>query len=157
VGTLAVGTYSGRLFGYISDVLEPVTCTIQILINDGLHLVHQNFTLYVQPDYAERHTIGGVIRGRLSGVSGLNLSDLEKGPLNVKTPVVPPHSIAVNLQRDVRLLDSVTGRFVAQQQTSLSSGEFLFTVPVGSYRALVLDAEDMYASFSIDGLKSQAW
>lgn len=157
VGTLVVGTYSGRLFGYISDVLEPVTCTIQILINDGLHLVHQHFTLYVQPDYTEQHTVGGVIRGRLSGVSGLNLSSLEKGPLNVKTPVVPPHSIAVNLQRDVRLLDSVTGRFVAQQQTSLSSGEFLFTVPVGSYRALVLDAEDVYTSFSIDGLKSQAW
>lgn len=155
VGSLVVGTYSGRLFGYISDVLEPVTCTIQVLLNDGLHVVKQDFTLYIQPDYTEQHTVGGVIRGRLSGVSGLNLNDINRAPLNVKTPVVPPHAIAVNLQRDVRLLDMTTGRFVSQQQTSLKSGEFLFTVPVGSYRAVVLDVEDVYTSFSIDGLKAQ--
>lgn len=154
VGQLEVGRYSGKLFGHIYDVMEPVTCTIAIQVSDGLYLTQESYTIYIQPNYAELHTIGGVIKARLQNISGLNIHQPSSDVLNIESPLPIPHDVSVNLQRDVRLLDTATGRFMGKQLTTSASGEFLFTVPMGQYRAIVLDASYQYNPVTIDGLRA---
>ena len=74
--------------------------------------------------------------------------------LDINSVNLPPHDVTVNISRDVRLLETSTGRFVSQQNTTWKSGEFLFTVPLGSYRAIVLDDSEQYEPITIDGLKA---
>ena len=154
IGILQIGRHSGKLFGSIKDILEPVTCVIEISINDGLYLTHESFTLYVQPNYAELQTIGGTIKARLQNIVGLDVHSFSMDDLDINSVNLPPHDVTVNISRDVRLLETSTGRFVSQQNTTWKSGEFLFTVPLGSYRAIVLDDSEQYEPITIDGLKA---
>lgn len=153
VGEFEVGEYSGTLFGRIDDVQSATLCQLEVAVSDGVHQHRAQFTLHIQPNYVERREIGGSMKARLRGVSGLNIST-PPAPLRVDVKPPPPTTATVPVSRDVRLLTQFTTRFVGKTVTPLATGEFLFTVPVGTYQAVVLDEQDRYAGTVIDQLRA---
>lgn len=147
-----VGRTTGILFGIVGDVESTVTIHLVVEISDGINLINQSFSLTVLQNQVDKDVVGGVIRARLQNVRVLDVKELPN-TLNVNSLPPAAKDVSVAIDRDVRLLNTVTGEFIGKVITTKSSGEFLFTVPKGIYQAVVLDARNEYTAFTIDGLR----
>lgn len=63
VGHLEVEKKSGKLLGYIYDVVSPKTCVIHVEINDGSCIIYESYTIYLQPNYEE---LSSLAKGKYS-------------------------------------------------------------------------------------------
>lgn len=154
IGQFEVGERSGILFGVVHDVQTSVVCTIQVSLDDGLNQYRRNLDLHVQPNYIDLYTVGGVLKARLSNVSGLNIDERAHDSLLIDQQPPQLTEIQVPITRNVNLLKKSTGSFMGQTVTPLSTGEFLFVVASGMYQAIVLDQLDEYTGYVIDNLRA---
>lgn len=154
IGVIELGRHDGKLFGILYDVNQAITCVLSIRITDGLHQIDQDFSLYIQPNYVEQYTVGGIIKANLQNISMLDINSVNGDVLNITSVIPTRRACSVSVAREVRLLHRYTGKFFGKTVTPLESGEFLFTTPMGMYSAVVLDEQNQYNATVLDGLQS---
>lgn len=150
IGFFRLGEQSGILFGSVNNVAMGTVCTLSVKIEDGLHQWFGQFTLRIEPNYFETQAISGTIKARLPQVYGISTKKRQADAKLELLKKSKPHVQEIPVDRDVMIFaeQSTTElRLVNRIETAKRTGEFTLFVPLGRYKAVILNPADTTEAF----------